>query len=352
MSSAPSSRARWLGFRDRPGRERGRADLSLHSGSESEVAKQDYDLLAPTPESEDDNQTELFALQAQHMRELARQREEAAARRQSQGQHDKVDEENLALGMQDIPLDNSDEDIEGVSGISSYYTAREQRSPSPFRGLLDLGRRNSMASSTFLEDSCRHRSDFLDPDPDLDVRSNDSDYDILMHSDIWSNADAAVRSRAHRSRFPPPFRHICTETQEDNRSTPLDFDDMEALHVPSNPSTPPQPYEEPWDGWFLSDTPEETYAFERDYPAAAPLLRKIKALPHNKKVELMTDAAVGTWRELASGLDKAVRMGRLVVDGVAWNARDLREIAEERVLDWAPGLFEAMWNLSTGPFLP
>lgn len=357
MSSTPNGCGISTGHqntgRSRP--ERGCERVQLESGSESSLAKKDRNLLAPTPQSFD-AQSELSEIEARRSAALECQHE-AAAMRASQEEQAKIDEENLGMEMADVSLDDDVEkesEIEKKDEESSNFghlNARERaRSPSPFHGVLKLGHMNGKASHTFLEDYCRHRSEFRDPA--IEEQEKDDEYDMLMHSDVWSDTDAATRSRAHRSRFPPPLRNIQTETQEDNRPTSLSFEDFETLHLPSNPSCPPTPDADRWDGWFLSDTPQETYAFENDYPSAAPLLRKIIALPRNKKVELMTAAAAGTWKELASGLDKTIRLGRFVVDGVALNTRDLKEIAEDRVLDWAPGLFEAMWTMATGPFLP
>lgn len=175
-----------------------------------------------------------------------------------------------------------------------------------------------------------------------------------MHSDVWSDTEPAARQRAGRSRVPPPFRNIITQTQEDNRPTTLAFEDETAFHIDSDPEVhadPGCPIDKDWDCWMPKDTPQETYQFEVDYPSAAPLLRKIIALPHNTKVELMAKMTAKSWTQLAAGLDKAVRLGRFVIDEAALNAQELREVAGERVLEWAPGLFEAMWNMATGPFV-
>ena len=330
-------------------RERGQdsADIGKGKGSSKPYLGQK---LNETASFVTELENQLAIVDMTSRRDAARARQQAEARLpSSQERQDQIDVENFAMDLTDIPLDGSI--------IQDPDTTHFRRNRAPqLHSALDVGVTSDRASRTLDKSSSRQtcRLPVSQGSSEDDDREGDcdSEYEFLMHSDVWSDTEKV--QRAGRSRLPPPFRDNSTQTQEDNRPTTLKFEDETTFDVDSDPEAHGDtvcPIDKDWDFWMPRDTPQETYRFEVDYPSAAPLLRKIIALPHNTKVELMAKMTARSWRQLAAGLDKAVRLGRFVIDEAALNAQELREVAGEGVLEWAPGLFEAMWNMATGPFV-
>lgn len=132
----------------------------------------------------------------------------------------------------------------------------------------------------------------------------------------------------------------------------LDADEPDTIVVDSdNPDLQ-------WDGTsfdyhvpFGEPILHETYPFERDYPNAAPLLRDIFALPRAQQASVFARAmhsrAAATLSDVSEHLDRAAVLGRVVMDGVRPEARELATLVEERWGRWPTGMFDMVWDFMT-----